>query len=341
MTIFTKTQTKLLTMIIGGLGSVPASENAALFRADNEQSLDELDALEQMGIVTRENNKYSLSVLTLVDMAPRNTDAHSIVHLSSHLFDVIRRLYKANPGQPLGIEDLARAAEFPQGRVQRALSYLAQAPRLWSTYSGPRDSIGTITPSEGVLRYRDFEAVVEALRQEKKQVASNSGPREKQQKFGILDSPALLAQDLDRPAGVLGRAVIYLDLDDFKQINTQLTEVVVDRLVLPPLHNLLARCVASFGSAYAEGGDEFTIHLPNASESMAVAFAEALRGEIASLGLSEAASDIQLTASIGVAYARPTEDGQALRERANIAKKHAKETGKNRVSVWSAPTSSY
>src|SRR5262249_21678091 len=36
----------------------------------------------------------------------------------------------------------------------------------------------------------------------------------------------------------------------------------------------------------------------------------------------------------GVAHALPGEDGQVLREQANIGKKHAKERGKNCVSMW-------
>ena len=158
--------------------------------------------------------------------------------------------------------------------------------------------------------------------------------REKHQKFGILDSPTLLERDLAKACGVLGRAVLYLDLDDFKKINTQLTEVLVDRLILPPLHELLAKCVQGLGSAYAEGGDEFTILLPNSSEEMALKFAQALRNQISALRLDGVDRDIQLTVSIGVAHGAPGEDGQVLRERANLAKKHAKEHGKNRVSLW-------
>ena len=158
--------------------------------------------------------------------------------------------------------------------------------------------------------------------------------REKQQKFGILDSPKLLEADLVKPCGVLGQAVLYLDLDDFKKVNTQLTEVLVDRFVLPPVHQLLSKCAHGLGSAYAEGGDEFTILLPNSSAEMALEFAEALRNQLGALRFEGLNHDIQLTGSIGVAHASPGEDGQVLRERANIAKKHAKEQGKNRVSVW-------
>ena len=160
--------------------------------------------------------------------------------------------------------------------------------------------------------------------------------REKQQKFGILDSPKLLAIDLANPCGVLGQAVLYLDLDDFKIINTQLTEVIVDRLILPPVHELLAKCVEGIGYAYAEGGDEFTILLPNASERMALEFAEAIRKQIVALRFAGLNDDIGLTVSIGVAYGSPEQDGQVLRERASFAKKRAKEDGKNRICPWVA-----
>src|SRR5262249_17216730 len=151
---------------------------------------------------------------------------------------------------------------------------------------------------------------------------------------GILDSPTLLETDLKKSCGVLGQAVLYLDLDDFKTINTQLTEVLVDRFILPPVHQLLSKCTQGLGSAYAEGGDEFTIHLPNSSAEMALQFAEALRKQIGALQFEGLNHEIRLTVSIGVAHALPGEDGQVLREQANIGKKHAKERGKNCVSMW-------
>lgn len=103
--------------------------------------------------------------------------------------------------------------------------------------------------------------------------------------------------------------------------------------ILPPVHDLLSRSVQGIGAAYGEGGDEFTVLLPNASQEMAVEFAAKVRDLISQLEFEAAAKWVRLTASIGIAHGTDDDDGQALRERANVAKNDAKANGKNRVSA--------
>jgi len=123
-------------------------------------------------------------------------------------------------------------------------------------------------------------------------------------------------------------------LDNFKKINTDLTESVVDEIVLPPLHQMLEAHAKHIGNAYAEGGDEFVFLLPNFSRRMAIAFAEDLRQSIADLRLSGPAAAIHLSASLGVAHVAHGADATSLKKRANEAKKFAKENGRNVVAVW-------
>jgi|GEM_PF-2669559 len=156
--------------------------------------------------------------------------------------------------------------------------------------------------------------------------------REKQQKFRILDAPNLLAKDLTRAPGLLGRAVIYLDLDNFKALNSKYTERVVDEAVLPIVHIALRDAAHFVGHAYAEGGDEFIVFLPNASKAMAAAFAEDLRRIISELSFQEPAEAVKVNASLGVAW-QATADGRDLPGEANHAKLSAKTAGKNRVVV--------
>lgn len=333
MATLTRTQIDLLGKVISGSGPHPASENALAFRASNEGALEDLDVLERLGLLTRANNKYLLSITGLDAVRASNSGAAQLYYFCTHLFGVLRTLYKNAAGQTFNVDQVAKAADFPARRVQRGLSYLTQLP-IWSGYNGPLDAIAGITPSEGILRFKDLdEAVASVLR------SRNEGYielREKQQKFGVLDSPTLLTTDLEIPGGIFGRAVLYLDLDDFKKINTALTEVAVDKFILPSVHRLLAECADHLGSAYGEGGDEFTILLPNASEGMAVEVGREVLAKISALRFEGVASATQLTVSIGIAHAPASQDGSALRERANIAKNHAKLNGKNRLSLWGA-----
>ena len=162
---------------------------------------------------------------------------------------------------------------------------------------------------------------------------SGDQTREKQQKFKILDAPNLLKDDVLEPCGILGRAVLFLDLDNFKRLNSELTELGVDEHVLPVVHEEIRLCGSGVARAYAMGGDEFALFLQNTSKAMAFAFAETLRERIRGLRFSGPASGVSITASIGVAHSNRDEAEQDLPKLANLAKNRAKEKGKNCVDV--------
>jgi diguanylate cyclase (GGDEF)-like protein len=153
------------------------------------------------------------------------------------------------------------------------------------------------------------------------------------QKFGILDGPQLLRPDLAAAHGRLGTALVYLDIDHFKQLNTRFTETLVDKTVLPQFQRLIVEAAKGHGHAYAECGDEVTVLLDNFCESMATAFALALPALIRTARFEVNGQPVTLTISAGVAAGGNPQD---LPERANLAKQHAKENGRDCVSVWNA-----
>jgi diguanylate cyclase (GGDEF)-like protein len=157
--------------------------------------------------------------------------------------------------------------------------------------------------------------------------------RLKQDKFGILDSVKLYASDFDESVGAHGIAVIYFDLDNFKSLNTRFTETVIDRELLPKLQRMIDALVVGHGFAYAEGGDEFVIMLPNTGIKIATAFAEELLDRIRSLEFTINGEVVSVTASAGLATAATVGAAQTCREAANVAKRTAKEEGKDRLVV--------
>lgn len=158
-----------------------------------------------------------------------------------------------------------------------------------------------------------------------------SGPvqRAKHEKFEILDSPRLLRDDLENSGGVFGASVLYLDIDHFKVLNTEHTERVIDRTVLPGFQKLIAAAVQRHGFAYDEGGDEVVLILPNTSVSLAAAFAEDLRRKIEEHRFEVGSTGVGITVSIGLASS--ASDPRQLPEWANLAKVEAKRRGRNRT----------
>lgn len=105
------------------------------------------------------------------------------------------------------------------------------------------------------------------------------------EKFGILWGPAQIQDVLEatrNEAWLLGTetCVAFIDIDDFKAVNTALTETRVDREVLPPLMLLLEALTSSRGYAFRQGGDEYVVVLPNTDRVDGEAFLNKLRARI-------------------------------------------------------------
>jgi diguanylate cyclase (GGDEF)-like protein len=134
---------------------------------------------------------------------------------------------------------------------------------------------------------------------------------------------AELAALADRPL-----AILWVDLDKFKEINDSLGHPAGDR-VLCTVARQLSQIVEGRGCVARFGGDEFVLlasgERPGFAEELA---REVMRGLLVPIDLDGAS--IQVTGSIGVAIA-PTDgtDTDTLLQHADMALYHAKANGRN------------
>jgi diguanylate cyclase (GGDEF)-like protein/PAS domain S-box-containing protein len=138
-----------------------------------------------------------------------------------------------------------------------------------------------------------------------------------------------LADDRGHPA------VLFIDLDDFKDVNDSLGHTAGDAL-LNVVADRLRRCARSSDTVVRFGGDEFVLllrYVPDRSivDRVADRVLEAIREPI-DLGHG----DTMVTASIGIVWPEghdhgPTLDVEGLVRDADIALFHAKRKGKNRA----------
>jgi diguanylate cyclase len=129
-----------------------------------------------------------------------------------------------------------------------------------------------------------------------------------------------------------GCALLFLDVDRFKQINDVYGHTHGDE-VLREIGNVLRANIRGPDLAARIGGDEFAVLLADTSLSRATALAEQLCDEIARRRVRSAngvAMD-PVTISIGIAEAIPDDSLSTLLERADRAMYGAKRCGRNRV----------
>ncbi|MEO8630571.1 MAG: EAL domain-containing protein [Betaproteobacteria bacterium] len=133
--------------------------------------------------------------------------------------------------------------------------------------------------------------------------------------------------------GVNG-ALLYLDLDNFKDINDTLGHAAGDQL-LREVAQIVSRSMRPTDSVARQGGDEFIILLQNlADASDAKLVAQKILAALSQplmLGIHR----IKITASIGISvFPQDGVDTELLLKSADIAMYHAKANGKNEVQMF-------
>jgi len=128
-------------------------------------------------------------------------------------------------------------------------------------------------------------------------------------------------------------AVLMLDLDYFKSINDTHGHAAGDE-VLRQVAMLIRNETRRVDLCSRLGGEEFAILLVGATLVAASEFAERLRGKIAAAAIIHDGKAISVTASIGIAAMKASDDAadESLL-RADGALYHAKDFGRNRVKV--------
>ncbi|QEI12462.1 putative bifunctional diguanylate cyclase/phosphodiesterase [Cellvibrio japonicus] len=130
-------------------------------------------------------------------------------------------------------------------------------------------------------------------------------------------------------------AVLFIDLDRFKNINDTLGHDAGDQLLIT-MANRFRTCLRTSDIVGRLGGDEFVILLPELeSHDQAARVAQKILSA-AIQPLDVHGQECRVTASIGIClYPEDAEDEQALMKNADIAMYRAKEEGKNNYQFYS------
>ncbi|MGD0498031.1 MAG: GGDEF domain-containing protein [Bryobacteraceae bacterium] len=161
--------------------------------------------------------------------------------------------------------------------------------------------------------------------------------REFDEKFHLLQAPRLLLPDVvyyREMSGVRGNpvALAFVDIDDFKRLNTDFGHHMVDLRILPVFMRALEAFTFARGFAYRMGGDEYAVLLGNGRGALGAC--EELRQHLSALRYDEIPDTI--TVSVGMIVLPPDSElsDMAVLERANRAMRFAKDHGKDRIATY-------
>jgi diguanylate cyclase (GGDEF)-like protein/PAS domain S-box-containing protein len=156
-----------------------------------------------------------------------------------------------------------------------------------------------------------------------------------------LPNRASFVEALGRTIGKTGKrrgtAVLFIDLDGFKQVNDTLGHAAGDR-VLREFAQRLRGAVRSTDLLSRFAGDEFAVLLNHLHDPAAdaLAIAQDILAH-ASEPIGEITRQCPISASVGVALLTEPLSAEDLLARADSAMYVAKRSGKNRVAIWKPP----
>ena len=124
-------------------------------------------------------------------------------------------------------------------------------------------------------------------------------------------------------------AVLFVDVDHFKQVNDSLGHAIGDQL-LKSIANRLVACVRRSDTVSRQGGDEFLILLSQVAHAEDAAFtADKILAEVSKPHRIDR-QDLHVTVSVGVGvYPADGADAETLVKKADLALLHAKAHGRS------------
>jgi diguanylate cyclase (GGDEF)-like protein len=136
-------------------------------------------------------------------------------------------------------------------------------------------------------------------------------------------------------------AIALFDLDHFKRLNDSLGHAAGDAAIRR-FGQILREAVRSSDLACRYGGEEFAVLFPETAARPALAVADRVRRKIERDLFSAGPRPFRVTVSAGVADTEglPEDDRHRLLFRADEALYHAKDSGRNRVRLWTERTAS-
>jgi len=266
---------------------------------------------------------------TIIEVNPAYEDAHA----RSREEVIGTRLYPIEPGR----EDQKTCRELWQS-LEESGHWTGEMPGFrgngeafakWVVINALRDESGA--PSHYVCVSRDITALKRSEEQLQRLAFYDSLTRLPNRAL-FNDRLRVALADAQRRRDLI--AVMYLDLDGFKEVNDTLGHAAGDRLLIE-IGERIGRCVRDSDTLARTGGDEFTILLTRAGSTADVTLIAERIVEAVAMPFQVAGRTARVGTSIGISfYPKDGQDAETLQLKADLAMYKAKKAGRGQYRVF-------
>jgi len=327
---FDKRLLRLLTAVVGVLGAVAAFWYRYLRRYNSHLRLI-IDTMPAYVFAKDSRGRYILAnnaTAAFLGLAPRDMLGKTDAELqgdSEHT-----REYEAQDRAVIESKKPLFIAKHPGYRFDRS-------PGWFQTTKVPYRRPGTkkmalLGVTVDITDLKNAETELEASEQRYRHLAQHDN-------LTGLPNRALFFDRFDQALALcrrehVGLALLFIDLDRFKEVNDSLGHEAGDQL-LRECSSRMNSCIRESDSAGRIGGDEFVVFLRGIETTQAAELAaEKLRAALAA-PFMYTGHEARISASIGIAlFPGHGSDGAELAKRADAAMYRSKAQGRNRFSVY-------
>lgn len=138
--------------------------DAVVYRATHDEQLNLLESLENRILLKRENDLYTLPLVSIYLLSDDVPEAKKILSACEKLFEYLRGSYKKDPRKSTSLEDMMAETGLSEIDVRTGLFYLRDAP-IWGGCSINvlgAESLMAI-PGEAILGFKTFRDVLDRL----------------------------------------------------------------------------------------------------------------------------------------------------------------------------------
>jgi hypothetical protein len=190
---------KILEDLFQETGCATHGTSYRRFQVKHEKSLELIDKLVNIGLISHQNEEYFVSVFGVAEIS--TVESKKVFDQAEQLYTFLGDRYRADPGKAVLFKEIAKSINLPVVEVAARIRLMTQCSQWAAGWSNPRTddeyALAQVTPGDGILRFPTFKS---CLDQNRKRRNPDDPPIDYGYNFGSVFSAEPASMDFPKAA---------------------------------------------------------------------------------------------------------------------------------------------